>query len=61
VVCHGRGLSLGLDPMVAYIFYKQTIAFHSTITMGLDLLQLDHWMDEGKTQEHTNLCDSCHI
>jgi len=59
VVCHGRGLSSGLDPVVAYIFYKRIIAFCSTITMVLDLLQLDHCMDEDKTQEHTNLCDSC--
>jgi len=59
VVCHGRGLSSGLDPAVAFIFYKQNIVFHSTITMVLDLLQLDHCMDEDNTQEHTYLCDSC--
>jgi len=42
VVCHGRGLSSGLDPMVTYIFYNQNIAFCSTITMVLDLLHSEH-------------------
>jgi len=60
VVCHGRGLSSGLDPVVAYIFYKWIIAFCSTITMVLDLLQLDHCSGWRQNQEHTNLCDSCH-
>jgi len=56
VVCHGRGLSSGLDPVVTYIFYNQNIAFCSTITMVLDLLGLDHCMlDEDKTKS-TQTC-----
>jgi len=60
VVCHGRGMSLGLDRAFAYIVYKQIIAFCSTITMVLDLLQSDHCSGWRQNQEHTNLCDSCH-
>jgi len=55
VVCHGRVLSFGLDPTVTYIFYNQNIAFCSTITMVLDLLGLDHCMDEDKTKS-TQTC-----
>jgi len=39
VVCHGRGVSSGLGPMIVYIFYDWIIAFRHTPEM----LQTEHW------------------
>ena len=38
-VCHGRGLSSGLGPVIVYIFYDQIIAFRHTPEM----LQTECW------------------